>query len=110
MSVVDMGDMLINFNYTAAIIKSMDLVVTVDTAIAHIAGAMGVPCYLLVSKMPDWRWGLNDNKTAWYPSIKIERQLTPEDYETRLKKIAYEVAKLQRQIKKDENADKSCRV
>lgn len=91
MSVVDMGDMLINFNYTAAIIKSMDMIITVDTAVAHIAGAMGVPCHLLVSYIPDWRWGLDQKRSAWYPSVEIVRQLKPGDYASRLKKLAYEV-------------------
>lgn len=91
MGVVDMGDMLINFNYTAAIIKAMDMIVTVDTAVAHIAGAMGVPCHLLVSHIPDWRWGLNQKQSVWYPSVRVVRQLKPGDYTTRLKKIAYEL-------------------
>jgi tetratricopeptide (TPR) repeat protein len=91
MSVVDMGDMLINFNYTAAIIKSMDLIVTVDTAIAHIAGAMGCPCILLVAHTPDWRWGLQQKTSVWYPSVQISRQLKSGNYASRIKKIAYEL-------------------
>lgn len=90
MGVVDMSDLLINFNYTATIMKCMDHIVTVDTAIAHLAGAMGLPCYMLVQHMPDWRWGLKGiNK--WYPSVKIMRQATPGDYESILKTIAREV-------------------
>lgn len=109
MSVVDMGDMLINFNYTAAIIKAMDVIVTVDTAIAHLAGAMGVPCYLLVSQMPDWRWGLEGEKTAWYPSIKLVRQLESGDYESRIKKIAYELAKFT-SPEKPNTSSNSCKI
>jgi hypothetical protein len=91
MGVVDMGDMLINFNYTAAVMRSMDYIVTVDTAIAHIAGAMGLKCKLLLPHMPDWRWGLNGKTTNWYPSVELVRQIKPGDYESRLKKIAYDI-------------------
>jgi len=91
MGVVDMSDLLINFNYTAAIMKCMDSIVTVDTAVAHIAGAMGLPCYLLLSWLPDWRWGLTGDSTGWYDSVKLVRQTKAGDYESRLKQIAYEI-------------------
>jgi tetratricopeptide (TPR) repeat protein len=91
MGIVDMGDLLINFNYTAAIMRSMDAIVTVDTAIAHIAGAMGLKCYLLLPYMPDWRWGLANKTTEWYPTVQLVRQSKLGDYESRLKKIAYDI-------------------
>jgi tetratricopeptide (TPR) repeat protein len=91
MGVVDMGDLLVNFNYTAAIMKNMNAIVTVDTAIAHVAGAMGQKCYLLLPYSPDWRWGLHGKKSFWYPSLTLVRQLKPGDYESRLKNIAYEI-------------------
>ena len=59
---------------TVAIIKSLDLVITVDTSIAHIAGTLGINTWLILKFDPDWRWFLDDNKTPWYPSISIFRQ------------------------------------
>lgn len=74
MGVVNMGDLLINFNYTAAIMECMNHIVTVDTAVAHLAGAMNLPCYMLLPEMPDWRWGMEEYTTKWYNSIKLVRQ------------------------------------
>jgi Tfp pilus assembly protein PilF len=91
MGVVDMSDLLVNFNYTAAIMQCMKYIVTVDTAVAHIAGAMHLPCYLLLPNLPDWRWGLAGNQSKWYDSVVLCRQTKPGDYESRLKNIAYEV-------------------
>jgi len=63
-----------SFAMTAAAIKALDLVITVDTSIAHLAGALGVPTWLLLSWDPDFRWGLKDSKTIWYDSVRIFRQ------------------------------------
>jgi FkbM family methyltransferase len=62
-----------NFAETAALMRDLDLVVTVDTATAHLAGALGVPTWLLLSIDPDWRWGLKSNRTIWYDSVRIFR-------------------------------------
>jgi hypothetical protein len=59
---------------TAAAISSLDLVLTVDTSIAHLAGALGVPTYLMLSSDPDWRWQRDRTDSPWYPSIRIFRQ------------------------------------
>jgi tetratricopeptide (TPR) repeat protein len=72
LSVVDMSDLMQDFNYTAAIIDGMDLIITVDTAIAHLAGGMGKECWVLVPAMPDWRWG--QAISPWYPNTRIFRQ------------------------------------
>jgi FkbM family methyltransferase len=63
-----------SFADTAAAIATLDLVITVDTSIAHLAGAMAKPVWLLLSYDPDWRWGLTDSRTIWYPSMRIFRQ------------------------------------
>ena len=63
-----------DFADTAALIKQMDLVITVDTAIAHLAGALSIPCFLLLSFCPDWRWGVGGDKTDLYPSLTLVRQ------------------------------------
>ena len=63
-----------DFLETAAIIANCDLVITSDTSIAHLAGGMGKATWLLLQKIPDWRWGLESNTTFWYPSIRLFRQ------------------------------------
>jgi FkbM family methyltransferase len=65
---------------TAAVLKELDLVITVDTSVAHLAGAMGVRVWLALSSAPDWRWGLTGNRTPWYPSMRIFRQQKLRDW------------------------------
>ena len=64
-----------DFNDTANFVKGLDLVISVDTSVAHIAGAMGVPVWLLIGFCPDQRWGTHATSTPWYPSMKLFRQL-----------------------------------
>lgn len=59
---------------TAAVISNCDLIITVDTAIAHLAGALGKKVWLLVKKVPDWRWCFTGETSKWYPTIRIYRQ------------------------------------
>jgi tetratricopeptide (TPR) repeat protein len=63
-----------DFMDTAAVMKNLDLVVTVDSAVAHLAGALGVPVWVLIPIGPDWRWGVEGEDTPWYPTMKIFRQ------------------------------------
>jgi ADP-heptose:LPS heptosyltransferase len=65
---------LSDWTTTADIIHSLDLVISVDTAVAHLAGAMGKPVWLLNRKSGDWRWHLNMDTSPWYPSMKIFTQ------------------------------------
>jgi hypothetical protein len=67
------------FADTAAVIAQLDYVVTVDTAVAHLAGSLGVPTYLLLPTAATWRWGLA-NDTAWYPTMRLIRQQKPGDW------------------------------
>jgi hypothetical protein len=70
----DLGASLHTFNDTAHALRSLDVVVTVDTAVAHLAGALGVPTLLLIPFVPDWRWMVGRNDTPWYRSVEILRQ------------------------------------
>ncbi|MEK7342252.1 MAG: glycosyltransferase family 9 protein [Pseudomonadota bacterium] len=65
---------------TAALVAACDLVITVDTLIAHLAGAMGRPTWLLLKADPDWRWPVDSDATPWYPSMHIHAQRTAGDW------------------------------
>jgi len=70
------GAHLHDFADTAALLSCMDLVITVDTAIAHLAGALGIPCWVLLPYNPDWRWLTERSDSPWYPSLRLFRQTT----------------------------------
>jgi ADP-heptose:LPS heptosyltransferase len=63
-----------DFARTAALVDALDAVVTVDTSIAHLAGALGKPVFVLLPFAPDWRWGLAAAHTPWYPTARLVRQ------------------------------------
>ncbi len=65
---------------TARLVEELDAVVSIDSAIAHLAGAMGRPVYTLLPYTPDWRWGLGTDATPWYPSMRLVRQPAPRDW------------------------------
>ena len=75
-----LGSELKTFADTAALIMALDLVISVDTSVAHLAGALGKPVWVLVSHVPDWRWQLDREDTPWYPGAKIFRQSSIEDW------------------------------
>ncbi len=77
MSVLNLGESFQNFADTAAAIDNLDLIITVDTSVAHLAGAMGKPVWTLLSQSPDWRWMLNREDNPWYPSMRLYRQQKP---------------------------------
>jgi ADP-heptose:LPS heptosyltransferase len=62
---------------TSAVIKNCDLVITSDTAVAHLAGSLGCETWLILKHVPDWRWMLNRTDSPWYPTMSLYRQKTP---------------------------------
>lgn len=85
---------------SAALVSQLDLVITVDTMIAHLAGALGIPVWMLSRHRGDWRWGLVSDRTPWYPSMTIFRQDASEDWDgvlgrlrARLQDLAIEAAR-----------------
>ena len=71
----------------AAVIQQMDLVISVDTLAAHLAGALGVPCWLLLQQRADWRWMAGREDTPWYPSLRLVRQPVQGDWDALLQRV-----------------------
>jgi tetratricopeptide (TPR) repeat protein len=91
MSLIDRTAELIDFAQTAAFIECMDLVITVETAIAHLAGAMGKPVWTLLADPPDWRWLENRVDSPWYPTMRLFRQPSPGDWGPVVRMVADEL-------------------
>ena len=77
-----------DFLETAAIITNCDLVITSDTSVAHLAGGMGKTTWLLLKKVPDWRWGLEGDTTFWYPSMRLFRQTERGNWNEVMERVA----------------------
>lgn len=98
--VADLVPFAKNWRATAKLLKRLDAVVTVDTAVAHLAGALGVPAHVMVTKASDWRWDRNSEKTAWYDSVRVYRQTEQDDWKPcvqRVRKRLMEMAGERRQ-------------
>ena len=86
--VVDLSPWITDLADTAAAIMNLDLVVTVDTAVAHLAGALDKPVWLLLWRNADWRWGVDRTDSYWYPNVRVFRQATPGDWRAVLNEVA----------------------
>lgn len=82
------------FMDTAAVIENLDLVVTVDTSVAHLAGGLGKPVFVMLPYVADWRWMTNRNDSPWYPSMQLFRQAKPGDWHTVVEAVCSTVASL----------------
>ncbi len=71
--VIDLTAQLTDFAETAALLSQLDLVITVDTSVAHLAGALGRPTWILLPYLPDWRWLLGRDDSPWYPTVRLFR-------------------------------------
>jgi tetratricopeptide (TPR) repeat protein len=78
--ILDLGSDLGDFADTAAVMAGLDLVVSVDTAVAHLAGSLDRPVWILIPFVPDWRWMLERSDTPWYRSARLFRQTSPRDW------------------------------
>lgn len=79
--VTDLSAQLGDFADTAAVLEVLDLLITVDTAAAHLAGALGRPAWLLLPHVPEWRWLRDRTDTPWYPGLRLFRQTVPGDWQ-----------------------------
>ena len=90
--VIDVNAHLTDFTETAALINCLDLVVTVDTSVAHVAGALGRPTWILLPYLPDWRWLLDRDDSPWYPTVRLFRQDKTRDYGPVIDRVRSELA------------------
>ena len=93
--VLDLTAHIADFADTAALMAELDLIITVDTAAAHLAGAIGRPVWTLLQFVPDWRWGLEREDTPWYPSMKLFRQAKAGEWDPVIRRVAEELSALQ---------------
>ena len=89
---LDVGSELNDFAETAALLCALDLLITVDSAPAHLAGALGRPVWNLVPFMPDWRWRGDDQRSRWYPAMRLFRQSRRGDWAGVVERLAGELA------------------
>ena len=89
---VNIGPEIADFDDTMAILEALDLVVTVDTAVGHLAGAMGRPVWLMLPFAPDWRWLLDRSDSPWYASARLFRQPAPRQWDPVVAEIARRLA------------------
>ena len=87
----EVGEDLIPFEATADALTDVDLVITVDTALAHLAGAVGRPVWTLLAYAPDWRWMLGRDDTPWYPTMRLFRQPAPNDWGSVFREVRREL-------------------
>jgi len=90
---IDLNPDLTNFLETAGAIENLDLIITIDTATAHLAGALNKPTWLLLPENADWRWQRKGTTTNWYPSMKLYRQQKQGEWEPVIEKIKQELQK-----------------
>jgi tetratricopeptide (TPR) repeat protein len=87
----NLGEKFADFSDTAAAIENLDLVISVDTSVAHLAGAMGKPVWVLIPFVSDWRWMLEREDSPWYPSMRLFRQKKRGDWDEVLLRVAGEL-------------------
>ena len=92
--VIDLSTYLDDYADTAAAISELDLVLSVDTSVAHLAAAMGKPVWLMIAKTPDWRWQLQDTSTPWYPTMRLFRQTEENEWSDVVHNVAGELENL----------------
>ena len=88
LEITNLSEDISDFSDTAAIIANLDLVISVDTSVAHLAGALGCPAWVLLFNGPDWRWQLEREDSLWYPTLRLFRQKPGEEWITVVERVA----------------------
>ena len=89
---LDLSPELNNFADTAAVVENLDLVISVDTAVAHLAGALGRPVWTLIYWPPEWRWLLEGDDSPWYPSMRLFRRSESDNWDSVIERVAVSLA------------------
>ena len=92
--IIDLTADLTDFNETAALVSCLDLIITVDTSVAHLAAALGRPTWILLPYLPDYRWLLDRDDSPWYPTVRLFRQSKSRDYSEVLDRVRDELLTL----------------
>jgi len=85
--IIDLSKQIDNFKTTTEIINSLDLVITSDTSVAHLSGSMGKKVWIILQKVPDWRWGVGECQSSWYPSARLFHQYSLGDFNSAFKEV-----------------------
>ncbi|HMK49340.1 MAG TPA: glycosyltransferase family 9 protein, partial [Thermodesulfovibrionales bacterium] len=88
LKILDYTDKINDFSDTAALVQNLDLVITVDTAVAHLAGALGKPVWILLPFVSDWRWMRDREDSPWYPTMRLFRQRSSGDWESVMSRVS----------------------
>ena len=94
LNLIDVGKDLKDFADTAAVMSLLDLVVTIDTASAHLAGAMAAKTWTMIPHAPDWRWLMEGDRSPWYPTMRLFRQRVPNDWGPTIAEICESLSSL----------------
>jgi ADP-heptose:LPS heptosyltransferase len=88
------GQLFADFSETAAVVAALDLVISVDTSVAHLTGALGKPVWILLPFVPDWRWLIDREDSPWYPTARLFRQSADRRWEPVLDRVKYALSSL----------------
>jgi ADP-heptose:LPS heptosyltransferase len=99
--ITSLGEKLSDFADTAALIENLDLVIAVDSAVAHLAGALGKPVWIMLRHSGEWRWLLERGDSPWYPTVRLFRQENPGDWAGVVSDITRQLQALMVQRKDD---------
>jgi ADP-heptose:LPS heptosyltransferase len=86
-------DDMLGFADTAALCECMDLVISVDTSLAHLGAALGKPTWVLLPRVPDWRWLTHREDSPWYPTVKLYRQERRDDWQGVITRLARDLSR-----------------
>ncbi|HUZ73372.1 MAG TPA: tetratricopeptide repeat-containing glycosyltransferase family protein [Stellaceae bacterium] len=92
--VYDLGPQIQDFVDTARMIEQLDVVISIDTSVVHLAGALGRPCFVLLPYTPDWRWLNGRDDTPWYPTLRLFRQARPTDWKGVMQRVRGAIAQI----------------